>query len=102
MFPDSFSSFVAFIISMAITWTLGLIIPVIIRYAIVRKPMNKGVSFLIAAINFFLNLYFWIYLDMQYGGGSKTHYVQYVMACVAFYLLSSGYVKKQNVKKTSA
>lgn len=102
MLPDSLSFLLTFIISMIITWTLGLMIPLIIRYVIVRKPINKGVSFLIAAINFFLNLYFWIYLDMLYGGGSKTHFVQYVMACVSFYLLSSGYVKKQNVKKTSA
>jgi|LFRM01.1.fsa_nt_gb uncharacterized protein YacL len=101
MLPDSFKIILAFVISMVITWTLGLMIPLIIRYVIVRKPMSKGISFLIAAINFFLNLYFWIYIGMLYGGGSKTHYVQYVMACVAFYLLSNGYVKKQNDKKPS-
>ena len=71
MLPDSFKIILAFVISMVITWTLGLMIPLIIRYVIVRKPMSKGISFLIAAINFFLNLYFWIYIGMLYAAVQK-------------------------------
>ena len=101
MLPDSFKIILAFVISMVITWTLGLMIPLIIRYVIVRKPMSKGISFLIAAINFFLNLYFWIYIGMLYGGGSKSALCSVCDGLCSILSFIKWVCKKQNDKKPS-
>ncbi len=46
----------ALIVSFAITWSIGLILPVLIRFAFARKPLSKWASAGFAVLFFFVNL----------------------------------------------
>jgi hypothetical protein len=89
------------LLSFVLTWSLGLAVPAIIRYIIIRKPLNKLVSIIITVINFAFNLTFWIYIGTLGEGGSKTHAVQYFIALVVYYLMSKGYIQKENKKSSN-
>lgn len=66
------------------TWTIGLSLPLLFRFVILRKPINKWVAFATAVIWWFANITFWVWMGSQ----SKSHTVLFVIALVTFYILT--------------
>ena len=71
------------ILSMVITWGIGMTPPLLIRYLFVRKPLGKEISVILIIIQGVVN--FMIFTAI--GSQSKTHTVIYVMAFVAYCIL---------------
>ena len=86
---------ISFIISIIITWSIGLSIPVLIRYVFLRRPINKIPAIVIVVILLFLQLALWISL----GSTSKTHFVLVLIAYVSYYILRKGNKGKHKVVK---
>jgi len=74
---------ISFIISIIITWSIGLSVPVLIRYV----PINKTPAIVIVVILYFIQLFIWIGL----GSTSKSHAVLFFIAYVSYYILNKGY-----------
>lgn len=72
-----------FIFSIIITWTIGLIPPLLIRYVFLRCPMAKKPAIGIAALFWFLNIIIFIAM----GSKSKTHAVLLLIAYVSYWIL---------------
>lgn len=71
------------IFSIIITWTIGLLPPLLIRYAFLRRPMTKKSAIGISAIFWFLN----IILFTAMGSKSKTHTALLLIAYVSYWIL---------------
>lgn len=71
------------ILSMVITWTIGLTPPLLTRYIVVRGPLSKWPAVGVCALLFFVNMIIFISLGSQ----SKTHSVLYVIAFASYWLL---------------
>ena len=69
--------------SIIVTWTIGLIPPLLIRYVFLRRPMAKKPAIGIAALFWFLN----IMIFMAMGSESKTHAVLLLIAYVSYRIL---------------
>ena len=67
----------------AVTWSIGLAPPLIIRYIIAREPISKRPALLICIIFLIFNLFLFSVL----GSESKTHAVLFVIAGVSFAIL---------------
>jgi hypothetical protein len=74
------------VISFIITWAWGLSIPLLIRYAIFKRPFEKTTSIIIVAILWIINIFIFTAL----GSESKTHAVQLLVAIVSYYILRRG------------
>lgn len=72
-----------FILSIIFTWTIGLLPPVVIRYVIVKYPMDKGSAIITSVAFWFFNLFFFISLGSQ----SKSHMVLSLIAYVSYLIL---------------
>jgi hypothetical protein len=70
----------AFILSFLITWSIGLLPPILIRYALVRRPLARWASIGVCALFLIVN----IALFEALGSESKSHGA---LALVAFDLL---------------
>ena len=70
-------------ISMVITWGIGMTPPLLIRYLLVKKPLEKKISVVIIIIQWVVNLMIFTALGSQ----SKTHTVLYIMAFVSYCIL---------------
>jgi len=70
-------------ISMVITWGIGMTPPLLIRYLLVKKPLEKKISIAIIIIQWFVNLMIFTALGSQ----SKTHAVLYIMAFISYRIL---------------
>ena len=86
---------ISFIISIIITWSIGLSVPVLIRYVFLRKPINKTPAIVIVVILYFIQLFIWIGL----GSTSKSHAVLFLIAYVSYYILNKGYKKGASKEK---
>ena len=74
----------AVIISFIITWTLGLIPPLLIRYVILRRPIGKGLAIGISAIFWVLNFIIFVgFLESK----NKTHFALILIAYVSYWIL---------------
>lgn len=82
---------VTIIVSFLLTWGLGLIPPIIIRYAIVRRPLTKKWAIGVVAILWMFN----IALFTALGSESKTHAALFLVAWVSYIIL-----KKEKKEKT--
>jgi tetratricopeptide (TPR) repeat protein len=71
------------IISIILTWGIGLSVPVLIRYVFLRRPINKSPAIVIVVILFFLQLFMWIGL----GSTNKSHFVLVLIAYVSYEIL---------------
>ena len=74
---------ISFIISIIITWSIGLSVPVLIRYVFLRRPINKIPAIVIVVILYFIQLFSYIVL----GSKSRTHLVLFLIAYVSYYIL---------------
>jgi hypothetical protein len=70
-------------LSFLITWGIGLLPPVLIRYAIIRRPLSKWVAIAVCAVFWFTNIIIFTALGSQ----SKTHAALYLVAFVSYWIL---------------
>jgi len=70
-------------LSLVITWGIGLLPPVLIRYAIIRRPLSKWVAIAVCAVFWFINIIIFTALGSQ----SKTHAALYLIAFASYWIL---------------
>lgn len=88
---------ITLIISALLTWGVGLLPPILIRYLFIRKPLSKKVAIVLACIFLFLNLFFFIAIGSQ----SKTHSALFLVAIASYYILRAGHRKVEKVKNNN-
>lgn len=76
----------ALILSLAITWIIGLTPPLLTRYLIVRRPMGRPAAIAFCATFWVLNLGLFIALGSQ----SKSHVALLLIAFVSYGILTKG------------
>lgn len=76
------------IISLLITWFIGLLPPVLIRFLIWRKPIKKWPAIGVASTFWFVN--FIIFVGVL-GSQSKSHFAIFLIACVSYEILKYGH-----------
>lgn len=79
---DGASVFVSFLI----TWSIGLLPPVFIRYAFVKHPLAKWPAIAICALFWVIN----ILLFTALGSQSKTHTALLLVAFVSYWIFRLG------------
>lgn len=82
-------SAVELILSFIVTWLIGLFPPLLLRYAIFKRPIEKKFAIAIIIFLFIMNLSIFIVLGSQ----NKTHAVLYLIALISYGILNRGYVK---------
>ena len=83
---------VTFVFSFVLTWIIGLTPPLVIRYVLLKKPIEKGPAIGICAFFWFVN----IILFSALGSKSKTHTALTLVAFVSYKLLrKKGKAKEQ-------
>jgi len=74
------------VISFVLTWGIGLLPPIIIRYVIIKKPLYRKWSICLVIIFLIINIIIFTALDSQ----SKTHAALYLVAITSYYILRKG------------
>jgi len=74
---------VAMAISIFLTWGIGLVPPLLIRYAILKKSMNKWSAIGTCVFFYFFNIIFFIAI----GSKSKSHFALTLVAYVSYRIL---------------
>ena len=74
---------VTIVVSIVITWGIGLAPPLIIRYAILKKPMNKWPAIGTCAAFWLIN----VVLFTALGSKSKSHAAPTFVAFVSYWIL---------------
>ena len=73
----------ALIMSFVVTWSIGLLPPVLIRCVFLKRPIAKWPSIGICALFWIVN----IFLFTLMGSQSKTHIVLTLIAFVSYWIL---------------
>jgi len=71
--------------SVLITWGIGLTPPLLIRFAFLKRPINKKYAFIVCALFLLVNATIFIAL----GSESKTHAALYLIAYVSYLILTT-------------
>lgn len=71
------------IVSLLLTWGIGLTPPLVIRYAVLKRPLKRGQAIAVAAILWFCNLVIFIALGSQ----SQGHFALTLVAFVSYWVL---------------
>jgi uncharacterized membrane protein YhaH (DUF805 family) len=74
-------------VSLILTWGIGLLPPLLIRFAIVRQPISKWPAVIIVAVFFFVNVAIFTTLGSQ----SKTHGALMLVAFASYVILHRGH-----------
>lgn len=74
------------VVSFIVTWVIGLIPPILLRFAIIRKPISKKLSIFLVILLWFINVVIFTALGSQ----SKTHGALVLVAIVSYYILRKG------------
>lgn len=77
------------LVSFFITWGIGLIPPILVRYVIIRRPLLK--PWAIGLVIFFWIINIGIFTAL--GSQSKTHMALFLVAVVSYYILRVGHKK---------
>lgn len=85
---------VTIIASIIITWGIGLAPPLLIRYAILKRPMDKWPAIGTCAILWFLNIIIFTAL----GSKSKTHGALTLVAFVSYWILRKAVKVKESAQ----
>ena len=80
-------------LSILFTWGLGLLIPYVIRYKIVRKPLKNGHAWIVALLQFA----FMVTISIALGNNCK-HYALCIVSIVSHSILIKDN-KDKKVKK---
>ena len=84
---------VTIVASLILTWGIGLAPPIVIRYAILKRPMNKWPAIGICAAFWSFNIILFTVL----GSESKTHTALTFVAFVSYWILRrAGKAKEQS------
>jgi len=79
--------FLSLLLSAILTWGIGLAPPILIRYAILRRPLPKKATIPIVVFFFIVNIVIFTALGSQ----SKTHGALFLVALASHYILHRGY-----------
>lgn len=79
---DSF----VFVISILFTWGLGLVVPILLRYVILKRPISRGVSIFVISIIYIIQFFISIAL-----GNEGTHVALLLVAFISFGILNKNY-----------
>jgi len=83
------------IVSFVITWSIGLLPPVLIRYAFLKHPLAKWPAIGTCALFWMIN----IVLFTAIGSKSKTHGALALIAFVSYWILRQGTAAKTEQEK---
>jgi len=86
---------VTIIFSIVLTWGIGLIPPLVIRYAVLKRPMEKWPAIGICIFFWFFNFFLFSALGSQ----SKTHAALAFVAFVSYWLLRKKTTAKEKAKR---
>lgn len=87
------------LVSAILTWGIGLTPPILIRYAIFRRPLPKRVVIPLIVFFWVVNITIFTYLGSQ----SKTHAALFFVAWASYYILHRKYATWQSKSiKTNA
>ncbi|MDD5327841.1 MAG: hypothetical protein PHY02_08520 [Phycisphaerae bacterium] len=84
---------ITLIISIVLTWGVGLTPPLLIRFAFLRRPISKGWAIGIVVLFWCINIVFFTAI----GSKSKTHAALFLVAWASYTILRKG-VQKQQAK----
>lgn len=70
--------------SILLTWGWGLTVPLILRYGVLKRPLDKTISFFIVGALWLLNIFIFTAL----GSTSRTHGALFLVAAVSFWILT--------------
>lgn len=87
--------YLAFLLSAVLTWGIGLAPPLLLRFAILKRPISKKVSITLVVLFWFLNVLIFTAL----GSTSKTHSVLFFVAWASFAILRKGSQKQKGEGK---
>jgi heme/copper-type cytochrome/quinol oxidase subunit 4 len=80
------------ILSAIITWSIGLLPPLLARYVILKRRFKiKSTTIAFVFVQYIFNLMFFTYM----GSESKTHAVLYVIGFVSYSMLKPEKVKEK-------
>lgn len=86
---------ITLIISVILTWGIGLTPPLLIRFAFLRHPISKGWAIGIVVFLWFINFVLFTAL----GSESKTHAALFLVAWASYAILRKGAKKKSAYKE---
>ena len=92
------SAALVLVISAVLTWGIGLSVPLLLRYALIRKPLSKVVSLVIVALLGVVNLVIFVSLGSQ----SKTHAALFLVGVASYYILRAGSKREQQPQGRTA
>lgn len=72
------------VFSIVLTWGWGLAVPLILRYAILKRPLDKVIALFIAGGLWLLNIFIFTALGSQ----SRTHAALFLVAAVSYWILT--------------
>lgn len=75
-------------IGLIFTWVLGLAVPVLLRYKILKRPVSKGIAFLVVFLVYIVQ--FSISFSL---GNEGRHTALALVGIVGFGILNKGYVE---------
>jgi len=79
---EEFSA-ISLILSIIITWTIGLLPPLLIRYVILKRPLTKKSAITICVLFWVFNMILFIVM----GSTSKIHASLFIVAFVSYWIL---------------
>ena len=80
------------LINLLITWSIGLTPPLLIRFVVMRRPIDKWPAVGVAGLFLLLN----ISLFVAMGSENRSHTVLALIAWVSYIILHKGYSAKPN------
>lgn len=81
------------ILSFVLTWGIGLSIPVLLRFVILKRPIEKKWAITVVIILWVLNFIIFVgLLESE----SKTHAALFLVALVSYWILRKGFKEKNN------
>lgn len=72
-----------FLVSVVVTWAIGLLPPVLIRFAFLKRPIGKWPALATCAFFWLFNFVLFTFL----GSRSKTHTVLILIAMASYWIL---------------
>jgi len=85
------------IVSVILTWGIGLAPPLLIRFAFLRRPISKGWAIGIVVFFWIINIMFFTAI----GSKSKTHATLFLVAWASYAILRKGVRKQQSMQLKS-
>jgi|GEM_PF-4252608 len=81
-------TFLSILISLIFTWGLGLALPLLLRYKFLKRPVSKGIAFLVVFLVYFVQFFISLL-----AGNEGRHTALGLVAIVNFGILNKGYAE---------